>query len=92
MSREAGARLRPQPNLERCERTSDPKPGLSRNNRDCRQVQEPQPKRIDPAPAVEISDNNEDQAAYNEEHYREVQRQNRVGQKLKFCGVGHATR
>lgn len=46
-------------------------------------MQKPKPKRIDPAPAAEIANDDQDEAADDEQHYGEMQDEDSVSEQPK---------
>ena len=43
-------------------------------------MQDPKPKRIDPAPATEIANDDHNEAAYHEKRYSEMQNEDGISQ------------
>ena len=69
----SGTCLNAEPGFQCCERTELPQPGLKDDNGNGRQMRQPKPQPVDPAPVQPVSCQNHDKAAHNEEHDSEVE-------------------
>ncbi len=72
------ARLDAQPRLQRRERTSQPGPGLQNDDGDGRQMGKPEPKLIDPKPALHIAIDDQRQSNNDEARHACVQDKYRI--------------
>lgn len=89
--REPGScpRFRPQPPFKRGQRTGDPKLCLRRNNGNRRQMRQPEPQRIHPAPVNDVADDDENQSAHHKRDHSKVQRKHSIRESLKDQSVCH---
>ena len=72
------ARFSPQPPFKRGQRTRDSEPRLGRDNGNRRQMRQPKPQRVYPAPADEVTNDDEHKAAHHERNDSKVQRKHSI--------------
>ena len=76
--RASHTRFSTQPPFKRGQRTSDSKPRLRCNDRNRREMREPKPERVYPAPVGEVADDDKHKSAHHERNDCKVQRKHSI--------------
>ena len=83
------ARFSPQPPFKRGQRTSDSEPRLRCNHGNRRQMREPKPERVYPAPVGKVTDDDEHKSADHERNDCKVQRKHSISELSKDQSICH---
>lgn len=78
-----------EPHLQRGERADGAEPGLGNNDRDSRQMRQPEPQAIDPAPTAPIAEEDDHQAASHKLGNDKMQREHYIGKEEEGEWGGH---